>query len=72
MNAGRSKAALVDGLAIRQRFCDICNNVFGTVMSCELSETAIGMDMNGDGMAADGKDQSGTMQGDQPEEGSDD
>ena len=68
MNAGRSKAALLDGLSIRQRFCDICNNVFGTVMSCELSETAIGMDMDGDGIASDEKDQSGTMQGDQPPE----
>lgn len=66
MNSGVSKSALTDGLQIRQRFCDIVNNVYGLGISCELSETALGVDTNGDLVADDSKDQSGMVQGEQP------
>lgn len=64
MNAGRSKAALIDGLQWRQRACDIATALWGTGMSYELSETSIQMDMNGDGYVGDDRDQAG-MPGDQ-------
>ncbi len=69
MNSGTSHSPLIDGLLIRQRFCDIHNALFGTVMSCEISEAAAGMDMNGDMLLTDEIDQTGAMQGDQPEVG---
>lgn len=67
-NNGHAKSALDDGLMIRQRFCDIVNAIWGVGISCEISETAIGADMNGDMMAVDNQDQSGMMQGEQPQE----
>lgn len=67
MNSGVSKSALTDGLLIRQRFCDIVNSVWGLGISCEISETAMGMDNNGDMVADDSMDQSGMAQGDQQE-----
>lgn len=68
MNASTTGLVLQDGLAIRQRFCDIVNSVTGLGISCEISETASGMDMNMDGLLTDETDQSGMYQGDQPEE----
>lgn len=68
MNQGTAGLVLQDGLSIRQRFCDIVNSIFGVGISCELSETAIGADMNMDGMISDEKDQSGQYSGDQPQE----
>lgn len=50
MNAGKSTVALEDGLARRQKFCEIFNVIFGTMMSCEITEVAMGGDMNLDGM----------------------
>mgnify|MGYP000011037694 CR=1 FL=1 len=58
---------LFDGLAIRQRFCDIVNAIFGLGISCDISEVASGSDNNLDGMPYDEQDQSGTMQGQQPQ-----
>lgn len=58
---------LQDGLAIRQHFCDIVNSLFGVGISCELSEVAAGVDYDMDGVFADEEDQTGTMQGQQPE-----
>lgn len=68
MNEGRSRAALQDGLALRQNACDIINGIWGIGVSCEISETASGMDKNGDGLADDSQDQNGDN-GAQPEEG---
>lgn len=68
MNASTTGLVLQDGLAIRQRFCDIVNSVTGLGISCEISETASGMDMNMDGLLTDETDQSGMYQGDQPQE----
>lgn len=42
-----------DRIAHRQRFCNIANSIWGTMMWCELSETTIDADMNGDGAVYD-------------------
>lgn len=49
MNAGNSTIALEDGLCRRQKFCEIFNIIFGTIMSCEITETVMNQDMNLDG-----------------------
>ena len=67
MNAGHARSALDDGLMIRQHMCDIANAVWGIGMSCEISESALMMDKNGDMMAVDNQDQSG-IPGEQPQE----
>ena len=69
MNETRSRAALQDGLSIRQRACDIINGIWGLGVSCEISETAMGLDRSGDGAPDDSQDQSGEKDGQQPEEG---
>lgn len=43
MNATRAKAALLDGLAQRQRFCALVNEIWGIGVSCEISEAALAM-----------------------------
>ena len=68
MNSGTTGLVLQDGLAIRQRFCDIVNAITGLGISCEISETASGMDMNMDGLLSDEQDQSGQFAGGQPQE----
>lgn len=68
MNAGTTGLVLQDGLSIRQRFCDIVNALTGLGISCEISETASGMDMNMDGLLSDEQDQSGSFPGEQPQE----
>ena len=67
MNGGHARSALDDGLMIRQHMCDIANAVWGIGMSCEISESALMMDKNMDGMAVDNQDQSG-IPGEQPQE----
>lgn len=67
MNGGHARSALDDGLMIRQHMCDIANAVWGIGMSCEISESALMMDKNGDMMAVDNQDQSG-IPGEQPQE----
>lgn len=53
MNAGNVGLVMRDGLQNRQEFCNIANSIWGFNMWCEISETAIGMDMTGDGVAGD-------------------
>ena len=66
-NAGHAKSPLDDGLMIRQHMCDVANAIWGIGMSCEISETALGADMNGDMFAMDNQDQTG-IPGQQPQE----
>ena len=66
MNAAHAKSPLDDGLMIRQHMCDIANAIWGIGMSVEISESALGVDMNGDMIAADDQDMSG-IPGEQPE-----
>lgn len=68
MNRGNTGLVFNDGLARRQRFCDICNSIWDLGMWCEPSEAVMGMDMNGNGIVADEQDQSGAMEGEQPQE----
>lgn len=69
MNGGQTGLVYNDGLIIRQKFCDIVNSIWGLGISCEPSETVLGQDMNGDMATTDEVDQSGTMEGEQPEMG---
>lgn len=61
MNAGIAKLPLSDGLIIRQQACDIANSLWGIGVSCEISESAIEMDTNGD-MIADGSNEVSLME----------
>lgn len=42
-----------DGLAVRQRFCNIFNSIYGTTLWCAPSESVLDTDINGDGLAVD-------------------
>lgn len=53
MNAGHAKLSYEDGLALRQRFCDIVNSIWGLGIWCEPAESVIEADLNGDGVAVD-------------------
>lgn len=68
MNAGIASLKLDDDLRQRQRFCDIVNSIWGLGIWCELSETALGADTDGDGVVSDEQDQSGSQEGEQPNE----
>lgn len=67
MNAGHASSVLDDGLMIRQHMCDIANAIWGIGMSVEVSESALGVDKNGDMLAVDNQDQTG-IPGQQPQE----
>lgn len=67
MNRGNTGLIYDNGLARRQRFCDIINSIWDLGMWCEPGEAVVGMDMNGDGIVMDEQDQSGTMSGEQPQ-----
>lgn len=66
MNGGQNPAQLQDGLNVRQHACDIANALWGVGQSCELSECAAQMDMDGNGALMDDDDQMGSAPGDQP------
>lgn len=53
MNTGNVGLVMRDSLQNRQDFCTICNSLWGLDMWCEISETVIGMDTTGDGVAGD-------------------
>lgn len=53
MNTGNVGLVMRDSLQNRQDFCTICNSLWGLNMWCEVSETVIGMDTTGDGVAGD-------------------
>ena len=53
MNTGNVGLVMRDSLQNRQDFCTLCNSLFGLNMWCEVSETVIGMDTTGDGVAGD-------------------
>lgn len=50
--SGQVGRPLQDSLTLRQHACDIINAVWGAGVSCELTETASGMDLNMDGVTA--------------------
>lgn len=51
MNAGNVGLVMQDGLTYRQQQATIANSLWGTNMWVEISETTIGMDLTGDGLA---------------------
>lgn len=53
MNGGNVGLVMRDSLQNRQDFCTLCNSLFGLNMWCEVSETVIGIDTTGDGIAGD-------------------
>ena len=55
MNLGGADVSLtlMDGLSIRQNFCNIVNSIWNLGIWCEPSETIVNMDLNGDGTAYD-------------------
>lgn len=61
MNSGHAKLVYQDGLTLRQNFCNIVNSIWGLGIWCDISESALGVDTNGDMLADDEKDQSGMM-----------
>lgn len=67
MNTGNAGLVMQDGLTIRQKFCDMVNAIWGLGIWCEISETVMNLDSNGDGQAIDNQDQSG-IPGEQPQQ----
>lgn len=51
MNTGNVGLVMDDGLTYRQQQATIANSIWGTNIWCEVSETVIGMDTTGDGLA---------------------
>ena len=70
MNEGNVGLIMRDSLRCRQDFCDIVNSIYGIDIWCEPSETAIGTDLTGDGIA--GNDEAGQMEDAAAEGGQDD
>ena len=68
MNDGNVGIIYQDGLTLRQRFCDIVNSIWNLGIWVEPSECITGVDRNGNMIAADEQDQSGTTQGNAPAE----
>lgn len=53
MNQSNTGLIYQDGLEIRQHFCNIVNSIWGCGIWCDVSEDAVGLDMDGDGVAMD-------------------
>lgn len=53
MNTGTANLVLQDSLKNRQDFCDIVNSIWGLGIWCEINESVVQADMNGDGLAYD-------------------
>lgn len=53
MNQSPTSLVYDDGLINRQNFCNIANSIWGTLMWCDSSETALGVDANMDGQIQD-------------------
>lgn len=70
MNSGNVGLVLRDSLQCRQEFCTIANSIWGINIWCEVSETVIGLDTTGDGIAGD--DESGQKEAIQEEVETDD
>lgn len=56
MNAGNVGLILRDSLNMRQNFCNRVNSIWGLGVWCDVSETVLGVDKNGDGVAGENED----------------
>lgn len=57
MNSGNVGLILRDSLNQRQNFCHRVNSIWELDMWCDVSETVLGVDKNGDGTAGENEDQ---------------
>ena len=57
MNTGNVGLILKDSLNQRQTFCNRINSIWGLGIWCDVSETVLGMDKNGDGTAGENEEQ---------------
>lgn len=64
MNTASCESPYQDGLTNRQHFCDCVNSIFGLGIWCDVSEDALNI-----GNGIDMYDQSGMIEGDQPQGG---
>lgn len=53
VNRGNVGLIMQDGLTLRQDFCDIVNSIWGLGIGVMVSETTVGMDLDGNGLAMD-------------------
>lgn len=53
VNQANIDIILQDGLSLRQNFCTVFNSIYGTSMWCDISESVLEADVNGDGVAYD-------------------
>lgn len=72
MNAGNVGLIMRDRLQNRQDFCTLVNSIWGLNIWCEVSEAALGLDLDGDMVAGDNEDQQTNMGGSAKEEKNDD
>lgn len=57
MNGGNTGMILRDSLNMRQTFCNRVNSIWGLGIWCDVSETVLGVDKNGDGTVGENEDQ---------------
>lgn len=57
MNGGNTGMILRDSLNMRQTFCNRVNSIWGLGIWCDVSETVLGIDKDGDGTAGENEDQ---------------
>lgn len=69
MNQGNVGLIMRDRLQNRQDFCTLVNSIWGLNMWCEISETVIGVDKDGDMVAGDNEDKGTNMKGDVKNDG---
>ena len=62
VNSSNTSIALLDGLAIRQNFCNIVNSIWHLGIWCDVTETAAMSDKNEDGFVED-EDPAGEQSG---------
>lgn len=68
MNTGNVGLILRDSLTKRQTFCNRLNAIWGLGVWCDVSETVLGIDKDGDNIAGDNEDMSTNGQTSQPME----
>jgi hypothetical protein len=72
MNAGNVGLVMRDRLQNRQDFCTLVNSIWGLNIWCEVSEAALGLDLDGDMVAGDNEDQGSNMGGTAEQGGNED
>lgn len=63
MNSGSVGLVMQDSLTLRQSFCNIVNSIWGLNIWCDISENALGLDRNMDGMVGDSQQDTTINQG---------